>query len=52
MTFIAIQLRSLAIQLVRHAAKSIRDCWVLLRQRTQFGGRLSQEIDLFYHNID
>ena len=52
MTFIPVQLHSFAIQLVGHAAESIRDSWVLLRQRTQFGGRLSQEIDLLYHNIN
>ena len=52
MTFIPVQLRSFAIQLVGHAAESIRDSWVLLRQRTQFGGRLSQEIDLLYHNVN
>ena len=52
MPFIPIQLRGLVIQLVRYAAESTRDSWVLLRQRTQFGDRLSQEIDLLYHNID
>ena len=52
MTFIPIQLRGLAVQLVRRAAQSTRDSWVLLGQRTQFDGRLSQEIDLLYHSID
>ena len=38
MTFIPIQLRGLAVQLIGHATESIGDYWVPLRQRTQFSG--------------
>jgi len=51
MIFIPIQLRRLAVQQIGHAPESIRDCWVPLRQRTQFSGASSQEIGLIYHSI-
>jgi len=51
MAVIPIQLRGLAVQLIGHATESIRDYWVPLRQRTQFSGLPSQEIDLIYHSL-
>ena len=51
MTFIPAQVHGLAVQLIGHVTESIRDYWVPLRQRTQFSGLSSQEIDLLYHSI-